>query len=411
MKGYREEFGRNGSTLIACALGMALGSAISHYAMNLFGPAMLKEFRWSKADFALIGSITLLTMPLIPLAGRFVDRFGVRIAAMVGFTAVPLGFVSYTFMTGPIIQFFALYLIQHVFGVLTTTMVFARVIVERFDSARGMALSLLMTGPPLVSAIALPLLGDLIREHGWRSGWLTLAALSAIAGTIAIIAIGKSGARARPARHEVHLGMAEFTALLRHPVFLLLVGGMVLVNLPQVFVSSQMVLVVQESGIKDNLAAWMVSFYSIGVVIGRFGTGLALDRISAHLVALAMLGLPTIGYLVLFSSITATWLLIGAVLLIGFAQGAEGDIGSYLVSRKFDMKNFSLLQSFVTASIGVGSAMGSLFMSVTLRQTDSYDAFLLLAAVTTVIGAVLIYLSGQTQSAAEQPRPLERTEQ
>ncbi|WP_310532006.1 MFS transporter [Novosphingobium sp.] len=403
MTGYAKEFGLNWHTLLACAIGMSLGSAVSHYTMNLLGPAMLKEFGWSRADFALIGSITLLTMPLIPLAGRFTDRFGSRVAAMVGFTVVPLGFIAYTFMSGSIVQFFAIYLVQHIFGVLTTTLVFARVIVERFDAARGMALSLLMTGPPLVAAIAVPLLGRLIREHGWRSGWLTLAALSAMAGIIAITVMGRSANKARPARHEVHLGMGEFLALLRHPAFLLLVGGMILVNLPQVFVSSQMVLVVQESGVSEMLAAWMISFYSIGVIIGRFGTGLALDRVPARAVALATLAIPAIGYLVLYSTLTATCVLVGAVLIIGLAQGAEGDIGSFLVSRKFRMKNFSLLQSFVTASIGLGSAMGSLFMSFTLRRTESYDSFLMLAAVTTVIGAVLIYLAARAPTVSDGP--------
>lgn len=403
MTGYAKEFGLNWHTLLACAIGMSLGSAVSHYTMNLLGPAMLKEFGWSRADFALIGSITLLAMPLIPLAGRFTDRFGARMAAMVGFTVVPLGFIAYTFMSGSIVQFFAIYLVQHIFGVLTTTLVFARVIVERFDAARGMALSLLMTGPPLVAAIAVPLLGGLIREHGWRSGWLTLAALSAVAGIIAITVMGRSGNKARPVLHEVHLGLGEFLALLRHPAFLLLVGGMIFVNLPQVFVSSQMVLVVQESGVSEMLAAWMISFYSIGVIVGRFGTGLALDRVSVKLVALATLAIPAIGYLVLYSSLTATWVLVGAVLIIGLAQGAEGDIGSFLVSRKFRMKNFSLLQSFVTASIGLGSALGSLFMSFTLRRTESYDSFLMLAAVTTVAGAVLIYLAARAPTVSDGP--------
>lgn len=403
MTGYAKEFGLNWHTLIACAIGMSLGSAVSHYTMNLLGPAMLKEFGWARADFALIGSITLLTMPLIPVAGRFTDRFGARIAAMVGFIAVPLGFAAYTLMTGSIVQFFAIYLIQHVFGVLTTTMVFARVIVERFDAARGMALSLLMTGPPLVAAIAVPLLGGLIREHGWRSGWLALALLSALAGAFAIAMMGHTGGKTAKAWQEAHLGMAEFLGLVRHPAFLLLVGGMILVNLPQVFVSSQMVLVVQESGVSEVLAAWMISFYSIGVIIGRFGTGLALDRVSAKAVVLATLGIPAIGYLVLYSSLTTTWILVGAVLIIGLAQGAEGDIGSFLVSRKFRMKNFSLLQSFVTASIGIGSALGSLFMSISLRRTDSYDSFLMLAAVTTIIGAVLITLAARAPTVSDGP--------
>ncbi|MFM5931779.1 MAG: MFS transporter [Novosphingobium sp.] len=409
MQGYAREFGLNWHTLLACALGMSFGSAISHYTMNLLGPAMLKEFGWSKADFALVGSITLITMPLIPVAGHLADRFGPRIAAMVGFTVVPLGFIAYTFMTGPIEQFFAIYLVQHVFGVLTTTMVFARVIVERFDSARGIALSVLMTGPPLAGAIAIPLLAGVIRDHGWRTGWIALAICSAIAGVIAIVFMGRSQPRPARSAAQPHLSMAELMSLVGSPVFLLLFAGMTLVNIPQVFASSQMMLVVQESGVGEKLAAWMVSFYSMGVIIGRFGTGLALDRVPAQIVALATLGLPVIGYLLLYSSLSMTWLLVAGVLVIGFAQGAEGDIGSFLISRKFDLKNFSLLQSCLTLSIALGSALGSLFMSVTQRSTGSYDPFLLLAAVGTVVGAGLMYMGGRAPSQIQLPTPDERT--
>jgi hypothetical protein len=42
-----------------------------------------------------------------------------------------------------------------------------------------------------------------------------------------------------------------------------------------------------------------------------------------------------------------------AVAIVGLAQGAEGDIGAYLISRRFDLKNFSLLLSFLTASIAL----------------------------------------------------------
>ena len=41
MTGYAKEFGLNWPTLLACAIGMSLGSAVSHYTMNLLGPAML----------------------------------------------------------------------------------------------------------------------------------------------------------------------------------------------------------------------------------------------------------------------------------------------------------------------------------------------------------------------------------
>jgi MFS family permease len=152
---YFREIRLNWQALMSGAFGMALGSALSHYTLSLFGPAMIKDLGWTKAEFALIGSVPLATLLLIPVAGRFTDRFGTRVAAIMGFIGVPLGFIA-SQMSGSLIEYFAIYLAQHVFGIMTTSLVFCRVIVERFDAARGIALSLTMSAPPLAGAIAAP---------------------------------------------------------------------------------------------------------------------------------------------------------------------------------------------------------------------------------------------------------------
>ena len=163
---YLREFRVNWQQLLAAALGIGLGSALSHYTMSLFGPPLIEEFGWTAAEFALLGSITLVSLALVPVAGRFTDRFGPRLAAIIGFTAIPLGFIAYTMMSGSIVLFFAIYVVQHIFGILTTSLVFARVVVERFVSARGIALSVLMTGPPLAGAVLAPVLGGIINDEG-----------------------------------------------------------------------------------------------------------------------------------------------------------------------------------------------------------------------------------------------------
>ncbi len=404
---YFQEIRLNWQALMSGAFGMALGSALSHYTLSLFGPAMIKDLGWTKSEFALIGSVPLATLLLIPVAGRFTDRFGTRVAAILGFIGVPLGFVAMSMMSGNLIEYFAIYLAQHVFGIMTTSLVFCRVIVERFDAARGLALSLTMSAPPLAGAIAAPLLGGVIAEDGWRAGYLTMAAITAVGGVVAILLMGANRRRTAPRDSTIKLSRAEFLGLLRSPMLLLIVGGMLLVNLPQAFASSQLKLVAMANGVTDGTATAMVSLYAIGVIIGRFITGIALDsKVPPHVVAILALGLPAVGYLVFASAITSTVILMAGVLLIGLAQGAESDIGAFLISRKFDIKNFSLLLSFMTMSIGLGSALGSLVLSFTLHQSDSYVPYLILAAVGTLTGAVAFGLTGMDWAGAE-PREVD----
>ncbi|HEX7873826.1 MAG TPA: MFS transporter [Sphingobium sp.] len=402
---YRREFGLHWQPLLAASLGMGLGSALSHYTMSLFGPALIQEFGWSKAQFALIGSVPLINMLFVPFAGRFTDRFGSRPAAIIGFSALPLGFLAFTFMTGNIAQFFAIWMIQHVFGILTTSLVFCRVIVERFDSARGIALSLVMTAPPLFGAIAAPTMGALIDAEGWRAGYYAMAVLTGLGGLTAIIMMGRHQRRAPVADKAppAKLSRAELGQLLRHPTLILIIGGMFLVNIPGVFASSQLKLVVMDSGVSSAHATWMMSLYAIGVIVGRFLSGLALDRVQPHLVAIATLGLPAIGYFVLASHVTSFGVLAAGIAVIGFAQGAESDVGAYLISRRFDMKNFSLLLSLLTMMIGLGTAAGSVILSITLHYTDSYTPFLIISVVGTLLGALLFGLTGSRRARAGTP--------
>ena len=89
-------------------------------------------------------------------------------------------------------------------------------------------------------------------------------------------------------------------------------------------------------------------------------------------------------------------------LTIGIAQGAEGDIGGYLVSRHFDLKNYALIFSFVKSALDGGGAIGALILSYSLSASTtpatpdgSYVPFLLLCAATTLIGAILFFMTGR----------------
>jgi len=402
---YTGEFKVHWRTLVAACLGLALGAALNHYMTNLFGPPLIQEFGWEKSQFALIGAVSLLTIPFVPLAGRLVDRIGPRASAVVGFTVVPATFLAFSFMTGSITQFFAITIVQHIFGILTTSLVFCRVVVERFDRARGMALSVAMTGPPLIGAAAVPLVGEIVDAEGWRVGYQVLAAISAAGGFAAIALMGRrkkaTAEEETPKEPARKLSRAEFLEIARNPAFLFLIGGMLLCNLPQVIVSSQLKLVLFENGVASRLATFIVSLYAIGVMIGRFISGFALDRIPAHIVAVFALGLPAIGFMVLASPAQASWVLAGAVLLVGLAQGAEGDVGAYITSRKFELRHYSFIYSFLIVSMGLASALGSLLLSATLVSTGNFNLFLTISAAVTILGALCFYLTGRYGSTHE----------
>ena len=321
------EFRLSWSNLLGTCFGLGTGAALSFYTMSIFGPALIADLGWSRADFALVGSLSLITMPILPFTGRFIDRVGPRIAGTAGFTVLTLCFIALSMMSGEFWHFLAIQFFLGVFGVMTSSMAFARVIVDRFDHARGLALSIMMSASPLSGAIAAPLIGGVIAEHGWRSGYLVLAAISAVGGLLTVALIGRSGSKtqsdgkANAAKAAVKFTRAEFLTIVRNPVFPILIVGMFLVNVPQVLAQSQLKLVIMGTGVPGEAATWMVSLYAIGVVVGRCGCGIALDRVKTHIVAFITLGLPTISYVLLAGEVTATAILVPAILLIGPGAG------------------------------------------------------------------------------------------
>ena len=392
---YLSEFRLNWTNLLGAGLGLAFGSAFNHYMMNLFGPALIAEFGWTRSEFALVGSLGLIGIVFTPIAGRVADVLGPRKATMIGFSIIPTGFLALSFMTGNIWQFYIILMAKTAIGIMATTMTFTRVVVERFDRARGIALACLLSCPPLVGALAAPVIGHIIADDGWRTAYRVMALLSAIGGISAVMLIGKYANAAGTVRPPApKLDWAQFREFCRNPVFVLLMAGMFLVNFPQVLVASQMNIMMMENGASTVFATALVSIYAITVIIGRFIGGFALDRVAPHLVAIISLGLPALGFLLIASPVDGSWALALAIAFVGLAQGAETDVAAILTARRFDMGHYSFVFSLLMTAMGFASALGSLLLSVTLRGSGNFNPFLIVCAFATVAGALCFFLTG-----------------
>ncbi len=391
---YFGELFSNWNRLLGTCIALGSGAAISFFTVALFGPALIADLGWSRSGFALVGSVPVISVFTLPFIGRFADRVGPRVAGTIGFTILTLCFVAFANMRGSLWEFLAITAVLGVFGVMTSSLVFGRVIVDRFDKARGLALSIMMSASPLAGAIVAPFIGKVIAESGWRSGYYALAAISAVGGVLALSLIGRADYSKAKERPPLRISKAEFMHIARNPVFPMMMLGMLLVNVPQTFASAQLKLVALDKGVSDSYATWLVSLYPLGSIAGRFLCGIGLDRMKSHIVAMVTLGIPTLSFVVFMIGAPPMWLLIPAVLFIGLAQGAEGDVGAYIISRRFDAANFSLLYAFMNMMVSAGTAIGALILSATLHQGFDYQPYIVICAITALAGALLFGLTG-----------------
>ena len=147
----------------------------------------------------------------------------------------------------------------------------------------------------------------------------------------------------------------------------------------------------------------MISSFAVGVLVGRFVSGVALDRFPAHLVAAVAMGLPSIGLILLAAHLGTQPIVMLAVMLIGFSLGGEGDVVAYLVVRNFGVRVYSSVLGIMTAAIATSSSVGAALLSLTLKLTGRYSPFLVASAVAIAVGSLLFLLLGRGKQGTELP--------
>lgn len=402
---YLGEMRANWRPLLAASLGSGTSLPLLAYTNSAFAPHLVREFGWSRSQFALVGLTMLTTVLLLPFIGRFTDRLGVRRVALLGTVLIPLCFLGYATQNGH----FAWYLVAATatlaVGSLTSPLVYTRLVAENFTRSTGLALTVINCVPALLAMVLVPALNWWIEAVGWRSGYVLLGLLALVAGLVAVALIPKdtgAGQEAEPgtnvpdypATPELHpqtprTARADYATILSSRVFWIVFLGMFLCLLQTPLHASQMNLMLVDNQITAQTAANIVTVYAAGTVIGRIACGLALDRYATPLVTSASMVLPALGFFLLGTDWNTVPVIAGAMFLVGLAVGAESDLISFLVARYFSLRIYNTTLGLVYCVSFLASALGALAISRTLALYDSFSPYLYAVSGAIAVGALL----------------------
>jgi predicted MFS family arabinose efflux permease len=403
MNAYLGELRTEWRALTAAVIGLSSGLMMVSYVLGMIGPSLVAEFAWTKSQMAMVGTLSIGAIFVLPVVGRLTDITGVRKMAGIGVVAAPLLFIALTRVT-TIAGYGALYFLIAAILVTTTPAVYCRTVVQYFVRARGLALGIAMAGPSLAVALGGPLVNNFIADHGWRAGCMLTAAITAIGGLAALILLpperrGPDSRPASPGRTK-----DDYRQVLTSPAFWIIFIGIILSTMPNSIMVSQMNLILAENLAAGKDASIMISAYATGTIFGRLISGAALDRYSAPLVAAIGLAAAGLGVLLLASGFDTTPIVFLAVLIVGLSVGAEGDVIAYLVVRNFGVRLYSTVHSITSTGTAIASVIGALLLSYILKQYGQYAPFLTVCGVLAVVASVLfLFLPRNPQVEDEMP--------
>ncbi len=385
-----------------------VGSSI-RMAFGVFIDPLSEQFGWGQGTITLAYALSSVVTALVsPLAGSFGDRFGARMAMVVGCAMFIVGML----LIGLVTQVWQFYL---TFGVLlgVAQAVFLVPLIPSamtwFRRHLGLGMGVLMAAWGLGPALAAPLIGWMIDQLGWRDTfWLTAMGSSAIMAALILMYSNRPSDRGlepygalpgdpdtasnRPPAERVKL----FTKFMRHTVaywnlssihFLGCVGhAIILVYIIPIAVAEGLSLVV---------AAGLITVLSGVSIVTRLATPVLSDHIGPKTVMTVAYAIQGVTVVMLFWT-QDTWLFYLFAVAFGIGYGGEAGGFPILNRRYYGYAPVGSAHGVQMLGAGLGMALGGWLGGIIFDLTGGYELALIISVIASLAGAASILLLERT---------------
>ncbi|MFO1426658.1 MAG: MFS transporter [Steroidobacteraceae bacterium] len=392
------------------------------YSIGPFVNPLVAEFGWSRQQ--ILGAQPLVTLAVVAtsaLMGWIADRGNVRRWIIGSQLLFGLGFFALALWLDSLTRLYLLYFLLALAGGGTVGIGFARILAQRYERQRGLALGIAMAGTGLCGFLAPPYASWAIERYGWRGGYVALGLLPlcialplawrylhdgprtqevASAAASAAPATRAAGTSSGPA---VPAAGTRFVDALRGYRFWFLAVGLFGCSGMMTAIVTSLVPLLQERGIATAPAALIAGGFGAAVLVGRIVVGALVDRYWAPLVGAALMFPAALAVLALAGTPAGPAASAAIVFMAGLAAGAEVDLMAYLTARYFGLREFGR----IFAALYIGFALGPGVMVPLFGRardaTGGYETGLYVAAAgIALFGVLLLALGPYPASAAPQ---------
>ena len=391
------EWRRYWPLVAATAMGMSLAALLSSVFGVMLEP-LQNEFGWSRAQISSGPAVvSVMGLVLATPAGVIIDRIGAR---RCGILVVLISVASIAAMSAigdSLWHWWAAWALFGIAGAFTSTVWLAPVSTI-FHAGRGLAIAVTISGTGVSMALAPAIAEYFVQNHGWRSGFLALAALWFVLTMPLVLAFvprhrdpqthnGANDGDAPPQRPGTGLTPREGFA---SPALYLLFFASLLSAMTGVALILNLVPVLTFTGLERAEAVAIIGTMGVASIFGRIVGGVLMDRYDVRLIAivasLVSLGLP----LSLLAFPGVSWAAFAGVIAFGLTGGMKMNAIVYLISTHLGTRSFGLFYSVISITTSLAQGIGPLAANHVFDLTNSY-APVIWATVPGFLGAAVLF--------------------
>lgn len=406
------------AALTGCLLLMLVSPSGLSAMTTFIVPAFAKDTGVAKsAGILVFVSVPLLIGPIVlPFAGRWVDRLGARRVAVPS-AVLYAALTALVPLCGSSVPALAVVLIlASVFGFMSGLAVVFKVVSTWLPQHKGIGFALIGVASSLAAAVFSPVFQWLISGSaglGWKGTYLLVAAaIALVAIPTTVLLISEPTAPVEPTQPTGPMELTEpmeptkrrmagpeaglprlpgipLRKAVRTRVWISITISLAFAAAGPMTVRQNAVDFFDERGFTEATVSLSLSALFAASVAGLLIGGMILDRTDRPRVVVPMLAAVPVGLLIAFANHGSTPLLFVAMILLGFATGAESSLGPFLIARYFGLASFAQLQGLTLAISTLSLGMSPFLVSAMQTATGSYTVPVLALTALTVVAVVM----------------------
>ena len=408
----RAEWRQHWPIVFAAFVGFSF-PVVPFLSLGLFLEPMGRELGWSRTLITAGGSLgAAIIIPLAPVFGAIVDRWGVRRVALPGFVVAIATMGTFGLADKSAALWLSWWGVYALSTLALKSTVWTLAVSDFFTAGRSLAIAVVLSGSAFASMVAPPLVRWLIDSYGWREAYLYLALFWGGATLLVNVFLLRDapGRTRRPApggsvrepsaastssaaaTSELQ-GLSVKEAMRSIPLIRIGLATLIILVLGSTLTIHK-VPILTAAGVSREMAANLASLSGLAGIIGGITTGWLMQRFDAGWVGGLTNALMALALVLLLEPFRSPASIVASMIVVGYAGGTKVEICAYLTTVYGGLRNYGKIFGVMASIIAVSGAIAPTFGSLVYDLTGDYDLLILWGIPVSLISGLLLVRLG-----------------